>query len=155
MDFHEELKSKFADALVDSCRKRGCVLSFESLDRRPTVIDADKYAVLTSHQDKICDYFVFPVHRAFIAVVVEMKAGRVDVSRAVEQLAAGAKVAEAITRGRQIPSFYPLLLSEAIHPMEFKFLSREKVGFRGRKYSVIRERCGVKLSAVVAELVSG
>ncbi len=156
MDFHSELTSKFGVAVADACCKRGCTLSFESLSRRPTVIDADRYAALSGRRDAICDYFVFPVHPKIIAVVVEMKTGPFDARHAVRQLAAGAELAETMTRGREVCTFYPLLLSEAIgHPSKVKVLGRSKITFRGRKYPVTRKRCGVRLLTVIPELAAG
>lgn len=155
MDFHGELRSRFQAAVADSCSKRGCVFSLDSLNRRPTVIDADRYAALTGHRGEICDYFVFPATPEILAVAVEMKAGGVDARHAVRQLAAGARVTETMTQGRNVASFYPLLLSQAVgHPSEVKLLGKSKVQFRGRNYPVIRKRCGVKLSAVMPELAA-
>lgn len=155
MDFHHELTCKFGAAVADSCSKRECSLSFESLSHRPTVIDADKYSVLTDHRGPICDYFVFPVHPEILVLVVEMKTGGFDARHAVRQLVAGAKVVETMTQGRKVASFWPLLLSEAVgHPSKVKVLGRSKVSFRGRNYPVTRKRCGVKLSVVIPELAT-
>jgi hypothetical protein len=150
MDIHAELRTKFPDAIKQSCNKR-CKLTLDSLSSyQKTIVDADAYRKLCGIKGKLCDYFLFLTGSALTVVVAEMKSGSVDARIAVKQIISGAMESEKLVQLQAVSGFYPILLYGSIkHASELKVLGNAKIRFQGKDYSIIRKRCGAKLRDIM------
>ena len=96
---------------------------------------------------KLCDRVMFgEIDRAFVCSI-ELKGGKtLKVNDAIQQIQAGLDLADQLLSDRSELNWYPLLVySGRMHSAGMKFLHRKNVSFRGRKRTVERVDCGLKL----------
>lgn len=151
----------------ESCyQKDSCEMHFHSSCDR-MVIDGDRYKSNFAFKDPICDWIVLMQLQSLTVHAVEMKTGhKIDLTHAQTQICNGAKVADDIVTACESNNciainnciamrFYPILLAHAdnIRAIAYRMLRRRegKIPFRGKKYSIIVERCGVSLESIMAK----
>ena len=151
---HSAIKSEWPSAVRTKCRGTRCELRVDVGENGMTltIIDMDKYSQLISHRASKCDYLIFLTNDKIVAAAVELKSGNFHGNQALNQLQSGAQ--QIITLSDKfkfnIEKFLPILLHSSIrHASELKTLRQKKVSFRGKQYSVIREKCGSKLSNIL------
>jgi hypothetical protein len=119
-------------------------------NRELTILDADEYARLADHSEKICDYFIFLTRSGVTFVVVEMKGGGFNADEVLAQLTRGAIVGQQLIGLGQRVTCYPLLLhGKGIHASDFKVLRQRRVNFQGQKLPILIARCGMRLVKVL------
>ena len=140
-----------ASAVCTACSRDGCTLDITGIHLQ--IIDVDEYARLTEIEGQIPDFFVFPIEGPLTAVVVELKSGRLDASKAVEQLQAGADLVQALIEGKAANLLPVVLFGRGGQAAEFKILWRRRIRFRGHQYAVVGKRCGSKLVDIIERFV--
>ncbi len=116
----------------------------EGVPRERIVVDADKAFDAQEHLGKRCDFILFVLEgrRKLVAVPIELKSGRVDVSHAVEQLQEGAAFAEQFSPEETEVICRPILFhGKRIHRKDLSTINRNKVRFRGVPLTVKISRC--------------
>ncbi|MCY3824906.1 MAG: hypothetical protein OXG62_13685 [Nitrospinae bacterium] len=135
------------DCLTQRCRRPGCGISLKGAPQQRVIIDFDKPDSPLGERDTRCD-FLFVADDSngpgWVAPL-ELKGGRVDVSEAIEQLQAGARVAEALVSQDLKVNFRPVLASGNIPKAERTALKRT-ISFHGNSTPVRRIRCGAPLT---------
>jgi hypothetical protein len=97
-------------------------------------------------QGKACDCLVFwRLDGAFIASAIELKGGKVKAQEVLDQLAAGARFIDLLTRDEEEPQFHPVLAQNRMHPLQATILREEPIRFRGQERLVQIVRCKSKL----------
>ena len=140
-------KKKASSASVKKLNKEGCKVSLKGVPQPRLVIDFDR---LLRPDQKRCDYlFVAEVSgEPGWVVPLELKAGRPNVSQAVQQLQAGAHATERlIPTGTQV-DFRPVVVSGSMGKAGKLDLRRNKVKvkFRGHSKAIQWISCGDPLT---------
>lgn len=133
-----------AENCCESCSRDRCRVSLENVPRERIVVDADKAFEAHGCSGKRCDFilFVLKCGRKLVAVPIELKSGRVDVSDALEQLQEGAAFAERFAPKASEAVCRPLLFhGSGIHPKDRSALNRRKIWFSGVGLTVKTKRC--------------
>lgn len=151
---HSEIKSEWPSAVKTKCRGLRYELRVDVGEngRTLTIIDVDKYSELISHRASKCDYLIFLTNDKIVAAAVEMKSGNFHGNQVLNQLRSGAQQISGLSNKFKfnVEKFLPILLHGSIrHASELKTLRQKKVSFRGKQYSVIRGKCGSKLSNII------
>ena len=137
------------DCLAQRCRKNNCSLTLDDLPDLFILVDMDhKKAPTLSEREKKCDYIYFGVEDdAGWVAPLELKGGRLDASEVVEQLQAGASVADHIVPREAQTRFRPIVVhGRGIHRAELKHLQKRRVRFRNQNNLVGKARCGTSLA---------
>ncbi len=132
------------DNLCKSCSRDGCRVYLEGLPDERIIVDVDKAFAAHGRQGRHCDFVVFMLEdgRKLLAVPIELKSGRVDVSQAVEQLQAGAKFAEEFLPKRsEVGCRLVLFHGCGMNRIDRSRLNRKKIRFRGMDLTVKTMRC--------------
>ena len=89
----------------------------------------------------------------FVAVI-ELKGGdSIRMGDAIEQIQMGMSLAEEFLNGREIDSWYPLLIfSGEMGLRELRQLQRRRIEFRGERKSAIRRECGSNLREIIVSI---
>lgn len=151
---HSEIQSEWPSAVKTRCRGLRCELRVDVGEngKTLTIIDVDKYSELISHRASKCDYLIFLTNDKIVAATVELKSGNFHGNQVLKQLQSGAQQISGLSNKFKfdVEKFLPILLHGSIrHASELKTLRQKKVSFRGKQYSVIREKCGSKLSNIL------
>jgi len=99
-----------------------------------------------------CDFlFVGRLKTANVEWVIpmELKRGQVEASGVIDQLQAGAKVAERLVPRKASVEFQPIVASGRINPEQRRILSSKKVVFRGKKFAIRRIECGSSITTAI------
>ena len=142
-----------AENCCESCSRDGCRAFLEDVPRERIVVDADKAFEAHKAPGKRCDFILFVLEggRKLVAVPVELKSGRVDVSDALEQLQGGAAFAERFAPEASGAVCRPILFhGSAIHPKDRSTLNRGKIRFRGMGLTVKTSRCNRPRNLAIA-----
>ena len=146
----DTVRGKVENACVKSggLRKEGCSLSLQDAPQSRLIIDFDKPGSPLRWRQTRCDYlFVAEVPgKPGWVVPLELKKGRLDASKAVEQLKAGASVAEKLVPDTLTVNFRPVVASGGNKAERAELRAgRNKVRFRGSVEYVRLLKCGDKL----------
>lgn len=141
----------YGECLKDKCAKHGCELGLRGTESATIfILCCDKYRQIHAHAGKICDYIIFYSDGALNIFAVEMKSGRVDLPKAIAQIADGATVAERISEQHSVLRFFPVLLhGRRLHANDVRVLRNSKVAFRGMSRLAIVKQCGESLSLIL------
>lgn len=151
---HSKIKSKWPAAVKTRCRGPRCELRVDVGEngKTLTIIDVDKYSEIIKYRASKCDYLIFLTNDKIVAAAVELKSGNFHGNQVLNQLQSGAQQISGLSNKFKfnVEKFLPILLHGSIrHASELKILKQKKVAFKGKQHSVIRERCGSKLSNVL------
>jgi hypothetical protein len=116
----------------------------EDIPRERIIVDADKAFEAHGQQGKRCDFILFVLEgcQKLVAVPLELKSGRLDVSHALEQLQEGAAFAEQFSPTEADVICRPVLFhGRGLHPKDLSTLNRNKIQFRGVPLTVKIGRC--------------
>lgn len=136
--------------LLEKVKEKGCSVGLPPKPRK--VLGGSEYQENHQHQGKLCDAIILWRNNkdgASVAVV-ELKSGGFSAADVIEQLQAGAAVAEGIVVFDGAIAFAPLLFKRTgVHAIERKVLSRARVRFRGKNHSIQTMNCsdGVREAA--------
>ena len=138
--------------ITTKCTEANCELRVDVGEngKTLTIIDVNKYSDIIKHKGSRCDFLILLTNGETIAAAVELKGGRFKPRDVLKKIQYGAKQIEDLsnTFKFKVDKFLPILLYDrAHHASQLKIL--RKVLFRGKKYSVIREECGGKLSEIL------
>ncbi len=151
---HSKIKLTWPSAVKTTCESPGCRLHVD-LGRNGktlTILDVDEYSDLISHTGSRCDFLIFLTINKMIAAAVELKSGSFKSSQVLNQLQAGAQQINELSKHckSKVEGFCPILLHGRVrHASDLKTLRQKKVSFKGTRYSVIRAKCGSKLSNIL------
>ncbi len=131
-------------------KKEGCSVSLKDAPESRVIIDFDKPGSPISQNDSKCDYlFVADEEEIGWIVPIELKKGKLDSSKVIKQLKAGAKVAESWVSAQVSVNFRPIVVFGATHRAQIDSLKKNKIKFH-KKYEVIRTmKCGRALKGVL------
>ena len=136
------------DCLAQRCRKNNCSLKLNDLPDPQILIDMDhKSAPRLNYGDKKCDYiFIGDDNNVAWVAPLELKGGRLDAREVVEQIQAGASVANCIVPCKAQTRFRPIVVhGRGIHRAELKLLQKRRVRFRNQNSLIGKVRCGTSL----------
>lgn len=137
-----------ADCLTRRCRKNNCSLTMGNIPAPFILVDMDhKQAPKRGEGAKKCDYILIgdDDKEAWVAPL-ELKGGKFNASDVVEQLQAGAGVAESIVPSAAETRFRPIVVhGRGIHRAELERLQKRRIRYRNRDYPVGKARCGTSL----------
>jgi hypothetical protein len=148
MSFHQNLQAQYPSAVVSQCSKNNCRLDLTLLPSPQTILDCDGYKQHYGHGHvgRICDFLIFWSSSALGAAAVEMKARAWKASEVEQQLQAGAELINRLAGAQWVAEFQPVLVSEGARSRaEVNEFLNKRVAFRGRRFRIIRKRCGEKL----------
>ena len=138
--------------IATKCAEANCELCVDVGEngKTLTIIDVNKYSDIIKHKGSRCDFLILLTNGETVAAAVELKGGRFKPRNVLKQIQSGAKQIEDLSNifKFKVDKFLPILLYDrAHHASQLKIL--RKVLFRGKKYSVVREECGGKLSEIL------
>lgn len=133
-----------------------CRVDLAGIPLERVVIDIDKIYPSGQEEKRQCDcvLFYFATTTNFVAVPMELKSGRIDVSEASEQLKRGAVFATRFVPRTVNTVIVPILFhGKGIRATELKELNRKRTRIRfGGKVTDIRiTRCGNRLADVLKQ----
>ena len=133
--------------IVNRCNKNGCSVSLQSASRERLVIDCDLPGSPFGPNQTKCDYLLFEEAQNSIgrAIPIELKSGRIRARDVIEQLQAGAAVAENLIPRQVDVRLLPLLAYGNIPKGERAAINNGMVRFRGEPERIKRIRCGANL----------
>lgn len=138
---------------VTYCRKEGCrvSLSKELYPRVVVDLDLDRYEELISKNATRCDYIiVFKFNGSDWVVPLELTTGKKGARKIVEQLQAGASIAERIVcNGVSVKFRAVAALGRGIRKHDRKSFKTYKVKFRHKNRTIFWKKCGLKLVDVL------
>ena len=110
-------------------------------------MDHKKCAKTQVMAEKKCDYiFIGDKDDAGWVAPLELKGGRLDATEVVEQIQAGASVADHIVPREAQTRFRPIVVhGRGIHRAELKLLQKRRVRFRNQNSLIGKVRCGTSL----------
>ena len=155
MSLVSQVKQKICDECLDTkCSREGCSLTLVNVPRPFLLIDMDHEKAPIDKQDQNrCDYIFVSDDGAWTAPL-ELTRGKLEASKVVPQLKAGAKVVEQIVPPRARIQFRAI----AIYGGEFRRAERDKLNqktnyipFRGEVYPIKARRCGSPLVSVLGK----
>lgn len=142
--------------LCHNCRDRGCEINLDGIDTASlTIINGSAYQKAHSGTDaKLADCVVFANMSNRFVAVIELKGGdSIRMGDAIEQIQMGMSLAEEFLNGREIDSWYPLLIfSGEMGLRELRQLQRRRIEFRGERKSAIRRECGSNLREIIVSI---
>lgn len=135
-------------------KKEGCSVSLKDAPRRRLIVDFDKPGSPLGASETRCDYlFVADKHGSTGWVLtIELKRGRLDASEAVEQLRAGARVAEQLVPRPIKVNFRPVAASGGNKAERAELRNRRNmIRFHGQAEYVRLLKCGDRLIGAFKE----
>ena len=134
------------DCLTQRCRRPGCGVSLKDAPSPRLIIDFDKPGSPLGKSDTRCDFlFIAEDNDESVWVApLELKS-RLDVSRAVQQLQAGASAAEALIPEDAKINLRPIVACKGIPKAERTAL-KSKVRFREQTEALRLIKCGSPLT---------
>ena len=149
------VRSRINDTCIakGKIRKRGCLVSLRGRSRSRLVIDFDRPNAPQNPGQRRCDYLFVENNSGESGWVVplELKHGRADAREVVQQLQAGADLAEKLVDKHLGVRFLPVVASGNMNMAQRKALKKmaSRVRFHGRHVFVERIRCGAPLADVL------
>ncbi len=147
----EALRQAAADksCLVNKCSEAGCNVPLKGMPNPHVVMDLEHNAAPIARSKPHCDYLVAYQETntsAGCLVALELK-GTVRTTKVVEQLQAGAAIAERLLAQTPAIKFTPVVAGKA-HPYEYTELKRERsfIRFRNAKEPIKIIGCGDPLT---------
>lgn len=145
------IKRNYKDAIISTCHERRCKLDLQKI-KSFIILKGEK--LIEESEAPICDCIIFIGEKNIEISLVELKSGSPGISGCVEKFKYGIDIAFDILnkcRETQIKyRIYFIILSGYITTSEYKKLKREKVKFKGKKYSIIRKKCGESLTNILS-----
>lgn len=129
-------------------KKNGCSLDQEGLPKDRLVIDLDKCGI-KGHLRR-ADFLFVSEHSGGGVIPIEMKRGAPKATQAVQQLQAGAQVAESWIKSENVENFCALLVAGCLPRAESgKLRKMGTVRFGNKVYRIQFLKCGSPLRKVV------
>ena len=142
--------------LSTSCRRDGCRVRMTGAPTPRVVVDADRAFPAHGIRGQRCDYVMFFFHGTarnnLFVIPIELKGRDINVSRAFNQLQAGANFAERFTSRDTSAKCFPLLFHKGISKRKLEKLKELKVRFRNRDRTIQTERCDSFLAQAVKKM---
>ncbi len=129
-------------------KKEGCSVSLKDAPRRRLIVDFDKPGSPLSKKKSRCDYLYVAEDAGNSGWVapMELKKGRLDASKAVKQLKAGARVAEKLVPDSESVNFRPVAASGGNKAERVELRAKKnRVGFHGTSEVIRLIKCGERL----------
>ena len=148
------VRNKFNQCtFVNRLRKVGCRISLNGAPSPRLIVDFDKKGSPLNKNQTRCDYLYFAESAGKFTWVVplELKRGCLDVSKAVEQLKAGTRVAEQYVSANEPVKFRPVAAAKSV-PKARRDKLKEKgsrIRFHGRTEAIRFMTCGAQLRDVL------
>lgn len=153
-----ELVAAVKEQTEDSCyvnrlRNAQCSVSLDGVPTERLIIDLDGLGSPLGPQSTRCDYLVFfdNYSSADFFVAVELKAGALDASEAVDQLQAGATCAESLVDGNHALEFRPVVFCGSRNKHQLTLLKKRKIRYHNKTECVRVGKCGQKLLRCFAQ----
>lgn len=111
-------------------------------------ISGSKYQEQHNYAGRLCDCLIFwqARERGVSARVVELKGGRVRTREALEQLQAGARLAEELLAGVADVDFGAILAQRRRSTLDTRLLRERRITFRGDMRLARVVSCGTRLA---------
>ena len=131
----------------NSCSKEGCTLSVGIAKVKRILVDLDCPDLHIPPDLKRCDYvFVGEKNTKAWVAPIELKSGRFDAAKVIDQLQGGAETVKAWLPNDSAFQFVPVLAhGGAIHRQQLNAFRSRKVRLRKQKQQVVVVRCGGRL----------
>ena len=145
-----DLVNQIKQNLPDGCfakgklSKEGCTVSLKGAPRPSIKIDMDNKTVLVKQGETKCDYIFIGGCDDVFLVPLELMKGKLDASKVVKQLQAGANIAAArIIPKREQVQFQPVAVCGKFHRAEKEKLSKptNRIRFKGERLYVQLLKC--------------
>ena len=119
------------------CRRGGCSISLQGSPNPRLIIDFDKPGSPIGQNETRCDFLFIAEEgndESGWVAPLELKSGGVDASEVIEQLRAGARVANRIVPQNESVRFRPIAAHRGIHRAELNKLRNKssRIRFRGQ-----------------------
>jgi len=127
--------------------KENCTVSLTGAPMPAITIDMDNKKAPVRQTETRCDYIFIGGSSDVLLVPLELMDGKPDTTKIVNQLQAGANIADTriIPQYAQV-QFRPVAFCGGkFHSVEIRRLSRRKIRFRGKPYNIKLSRCGSRL----------
>lgn len=137
-----------SECKVQQCRKNLCSLNLNDFQSPYLLIDMDHDRAPRGNQGgKKCDYiFIGEAKDVAWVAPLELKGGKFSASGVIEQLQAGAKVADSIVPTGVKTRFRPIVVhGRGIHRAELKRMNKRRIQFREQENLIGKARCGTSL----------
>ena len=133
------------------CNKKNCSVSMQKAPTRRVVVDLDCDDLQIPGNQKRCDYlFVGEENNTTWVVPIELKSGGLKAQDVVDQIQAGAGLADAWLPQEGSFQFVPVLAhGKGIHSKDLQILRDRKIKLRGQKKQTVLVRCGRALKEVL------
>ena len=138
------IKKKLSDGcFAKKLKKEGCSVSLKDAPVPSITIDMDKRQAPVGQNEAKCDYIFIGGSGNVFLVPLELKKGKLDASKIVKQLQAGAKVAACIIPKREGVQFVPVAVCGGrISPDQRRKLVQSEIDFNGQSPTVELLNCG-------------
>ena len=135
-----------SDCFTQNYSREGCAVSLEGAPTNHAVVDLDCDA-LDLGQPERCDFLFAAEHQpGDLVVLMELKSGRVDASKAISQLKGGVRAALKWIPQDCTFSLFPILVyRKGLHGNDLARLRQARVSMHGQIRRVILMRCDRKL----------
>ncbi len=136
------------DCLATRCLKKGCRLKLNDLSGDFLLIDLDhERAPLIRQDGKKCDYiFVGDSKFGTWVAPLELNRGKLEASKVIPQLQAGATIAQRIVPLNAQSQFRPIAVHGGeLHSDEYKRLRGSRISFHNQRERVRTARSGSSL----------
>lgn len=146
----ERVRKCFGAASVNRLSKEGCTVRLDDAPTSRLIIDLDSRQLALSGHEARCDYIVViePRQGSDLLIPLELKSGSFRTSTIVNQLRAGASLAEeCLLPTDHKPRFVPVAATGSIRKAQKTELkkSANRVRFLGDEYAIRRAKCGTPL----------
>ena len=133
-----------AEHLAQSFRGEGCRVFMTDVLPNRVIVDAESAFPAHGLEGKRCDYVLFMANSQgnLTAAPMELKSGKVDASKAADQLQGGARFVERFTPVTSATVCCPILFhGRSIHRQDRKALNRQKIEYCGQRITIKTVRC--------------
>ncbi len=130
--------------------KDGCDIKMTGVPTPKLIIDFDKCGSPLPSDQTRCDYFLIAEDQKnqfnWVALL-ELKSGRLNSSKVIKQLRAGAVFVEKVVPNNETIKFVPIVVSSGIHKIERRKLKEKSnaIKLHGQKRYIRQIQCGSKL----------
>ena len=146
------VRSRVNDTCITRGRikKEGCLVSLRGRLEDRLIIDFDKPDAPRNQNQSRCDYLFIeniPGESGWV-VPLELKRGRAEASEVVQQLQAGAEIAEKLVDDNLNVRFFPVIVSGSMNMAQRRTLKKpaSRIRFHGKQAFADRIRCGAPLA---------
>lgn len=148
-DFLHAVRDKVSKkCCVRRCQKEGCKVPLSNELNPFVLIDMDQPCSLSEKNAKRCDFLFFSGYEGKDWVVpLELQKGKAYASKILEQLQAGADIAEKLVPKGENLEFRPVAAYGGdLRRNEWNVLRQTKVKFRQKRELVRLKKCGTNLT---------